>query len=389
MDNDDGTTETPEQSPPPAGAGDLVKRESFELAPTASAAEKQFEIQSAIAIAKRFPRDEDVAFAKLMKACARLTFAEDAAYSYDRGGNTISGPSVYLAREAARVWGNVRHGLEVITDDKTTRTIRGWAWDVETNTKVSAEDTFAKLVQHKNKRTKVTEWVDADERELRELTNRRGAILVRNSILQVIPSDLIDDALSAAKTTIKSGAEKDPEGTRKRIILAFSELNVTPEMLQQKLGHPIAQCSPAQLAELRIVFKSIADGAITWAEYMQKNGGDRNGGEPQTKTEAKAQAEAAGGATATPAPPATEAVVPLPIDLKVPYKVVEVGAQSKKGEPFIVTVCSLGGVKVPLTAPDPRLYMSAVSAKQSGADVIVTAEMREGVPTLLKLEELA
>src|SRR5688572_9448145 len=76
---------------------------SSELAPTAAAAEKQFEIQSAIVLAKKYPRDEDTAFQKLMKTCGRTSFAEDAEYSFPRGNQMVKGPSVNLAREAARV----------------------------------------------------------------------------------------------------------------------------------------------------------------------------------------------------------------------------------------------------------------------------------------------
>lgn len=235
--------------------------QSFELTPTSAAAEKQFEIQSAIVIAKRFPRNEDTAFEKLMKAAKRTSFAEDAAYAFPRGGTTVEGPSVNLAREAARIWGNVRYGLEVIRDDEESRQIRGWAWDMETNTKVTAEDDFKKLVQRKSG------WIKPDERDLRELTNRRGAILVRNCLLQILPKDLVEDAMFRCKETLKKGAEQDPETARKRLILAFSELNVSPEMLESKLGHSLSRCSPAELADLRKVYKSIADGNSTWAEY--------------------------------------------------------------------------------------------------------------------------
>src|SRR5438876_1972027 len=129
-----------------------------ELAPTAGAAEKQFEIQSAIIIAKRFPRNEDAAFEKLMKAASRSSFAEEAFYRFPRGWvkdeetgkwvrNIVEGPSVNIAREGARVWQNVRYGLEIVSDDDESRHIRGWAWDVETKTKVSVEDKFKKLIQ--------------------------------------------------------------------------------------------------------------------------------------------------------------------------------------------------------------------------------------------------
>lgn len=241
--------------------------QSFELAPTAAAAEKQFEIQSAIIIAKKYPRNEEAAFEKLMKASLRPSFADDAAYSFPRGKTSVEGPSVNLAREAARVWGNVRFGLDIIRDDDESRQIRGWAWDMETNTKVTAEDDFKKLIQRKG--DKGTFWVKPDERDLRELTNRRGAILVRNCLLQIVPKDLIEDAMDRCKETLRSGATKDPEAARKKIILAFSEISVTPEMLEQLLGHKIAEASPAEIEELRKVYKSIADGNSNWSEYVQ------------------------------------------------------------------------------------------------------------------------
>lgn len=265
---------------------------STELAPTAGAAEKQFEIQSAIIIAKRFPRDEDAAFQKLMKACGRSAFAEDAEYSFPRGkvqnangqwvDNFVTGPSVALAREAARVWGNIRHGVTIIRDDANSRQIQLWAWDVETNTKVTTEDDFRKLIYRKNKG-----WIEPDERDLRELTNRRAAIGKRNCILELLPKDLIEDALAACHKTLLSDVAKDPDAARKKILIAFSELNVTAEMLAARLGHPVAQSSPAEIADLRAVYKSISDGNTTWGDYVNGNS-DASAADLKQKTEAKA-----------------------------------------------------------------------------------------------------
>jgi DNA-binding transcriptional MerR regulator len=254
---------------------------SSELAPTAAAAKKQFEIQSAIVLAKRFPRDEDQAFQKLMKACNRSSFAEDAEYSFPRGGQAVKGPSVFLAREAARVWTNIRYGLTITRDDQNSRQIQAWAWDLETNTKISAEDDFRKLIFRKGKG-----WIEPDERDLRELTNRRGAILIRNCVLQILPKDLIEDALETCRTTLRSNAAKDPDATRKKILLAFSELNVTAEMLAAYLGHPVAQSSPAEMADLRAVYKSISDGNTTWSDYIAGNS-EATAADLKAKTQAK------------------------------------------------------------------------------------------------------
>jgi|SRR5262245_2048117 len=237
--------------------------QTTELAPTAKAAAVEAEIKAAITVALRFPRNEDRAFEKLMKACRRTSFAEEANYSFPRGGQDITGPSIHLAREAARVWGNIRHGVAVINDDEDQRKIEAFCWDLETNTKITAEDAFAKLIYRKK-----GGWQTPDERDLRELTNRRAAILKRNCILEVLPKDLIEDARAMAAQTIKAGVEKDPEAARKRIILKFSSINVSTEMLEEKLGHPLASASADELATLTQVYKSIIDGNSSWAEYV-------------------------------------------------------------------------------------------------------------------------
>ena len=257
--------------------------QSLELAPTAAAAMAQYEIQSAIIISQKCPRNEENAFAALMRSCKRTAFALKASYSFPRGKkkdaqgnwvpNNVEGPSVNLAREAARVWGNIRYGIEVIREDMDSRQIRGWAWDLQTNVKVSADDDFRKLIMKKryvNGREDGVDWIPADERELRELTNRRGAILVRNCILQLLPPDLISDARQLCSKTAMSGLVLDPDGEKKKIILGFAEINVTPEMLEQMIGHKIAQCAPFEIAELRKVFESIRDGQSTWSDYADK-----------------------------------------------------------------------------------------------------------------------
>lgn len=271
--------------------------ESFELLPTQNAAAVEAEIRAAITVALRFPRNEDRAFEKLMRSCQRPAFAEDASYSFPRGGQDVTGPSVYLAREAARVWGNIRHGVYVVTDDEEVRTIEAFSWDLETNTKIVAQDTFRKLIYRKK-----GGWIKPDERDLRELTNRRGAILKRNCILETLPKDLIEDALAMSEATLKKGAEQNPEAARKKLILAFSGINVTPEMLEQKIGHHLAQCSPAELAELRRIYKSIADGNSTWSDYVSPRDPDKGSISVSDLKPGKEKAGEAGAPGEAPAP---------------------------------------------------------------------------------------
>lgn len=225
------------------------------------------EVQGALILAKRFPRDEDVSYEKLMRSCKRSRFAEKANYSFPRGGYQITGPSINLARESARVWGNIEYGHIIVSDDDEERHIRAWAWDKETNARVFEEDSFKKLIYRKNQG-----WIKPDERDLRELTNRRAAICKRNCILQLMPRDFIEDAQDVCKQTIAKKVSEDPDKAKKDIIKAFSMLNVSPIMLEEYLKHPVSQCSPTEIVDLREIYQSISDGNSKWSEYLNGNG---------------------------------------------------------------------------------------------------------------------
>lgn len=238
--------------------------ETAELTPTRASAEARAEIQSAIIVAQKIPRSEETAYGKLIKSCERTSFAEAALYSFPRGNTEVTGPSVNMAREAARVWGNVRWGITMITDDEDNRTIEGWAYDLETNTKVSQQDTFEKIEYRKQEG-----WKKCDERGVRELTSRRGAFLIRNSILQIIPKDFIDDAMRKVNETLSLKVKKDPEGEKKKIILAFGELNVPVTDLEEFLGQSLSSASPEQIKKLRGIWQSIHDGNSVWKDYFR------------------------------------------------------------------------------------------------------------------------
>lgn len=254
-----------------------VNQETGEIQQSSSIAEAQSEIQNAIFIARKFPRNEDQAYSSLITSCKRKSFANIASYTYPRGDKEIKGASVYLAREAARLWENIRYGINIISDDKTKRTIEAWAWDVQTNTKITHQDTFEKLIYRKK-----GGWKTPDERDLRELTNRRGAIAVRNCILQLIPRDMIEDAQAEAFETIKKDISSDPKEAKKKVIKAFAAYNISAEMLAEYLEHSLDTISVDEIADLRTMLQSIKDGNTTWKDYVKKP--EENGVAEDTKS---------------------------------------------------------------------------------------------------------
>lgn len=242
--------------------------ESTEVGAASAIAREQSETQAAIVVAKQFPRDEAAAYDKLLESCGRPSFADNARYTFPRGGTDISGPSIQLAREAARCWGNIAYGLRVIAEDDETIHIKGYAYDREHNNLVEMEDKFRKLIQRKQGNKTV--WLEPDERDLRELMNRRGAICVRNAILQLIPPDVIDDAMRKVVSTIVDGAQgtKDHATAVRRMVVAFRELGVTAKMLQEHVGRGIDTITPQELANLRGAYQSIRDGNSEVEEHF-------------------------------------------------------------------------------------------------------------------------
>lgn len=220
----------------------------------------QSEIQGAMVLAQKFPRNEKAVHQACIEACMRPTLAAKAHYEFPRGGAKVKGPTVVLARALAQKYRNLRWGLDILRDDEEQMSIRGWAWDIETNTKVSNDDSFKKLIYRKK-----GGWVKPDERDLRELTFRRGAILIRNCLLQIMPGDLIEDCSNQCYTTIRDNI-KDPKAEEKKLVRAFAAYKVTVDMINGYLGH--TKWTKDDLVELINIGNSLRDGISKVDEYF-------------------------------------------------------------------------------------------------------------------------
>ena len=87
------------------------------------------EIQAALVIAQRFPRDQIKVKSKIMEACQRKELAEMAEYEYSRGGTRITGPTIDLLRAIANRWGNIRWGWTETDRRDGESSVRCFAWD--------------------------------------------------------------------------------------------------------------------------------------------------------------------------------------------------------------------------------------------------------------------
>ncbi len=213
------------------------------------------EVQAAIALAKRFPRDPVAAVDKILQACTRPTLAEQAVYAFPRGGTTVTGPSIRLAEAVAQHWGNMTYGVRELSQEKGESVVEAFAHDLETNVRVVKVFT----VKHTRKaRGKVTTL--EDPRDIYEMTANQGARRLRACILAVIPGDVIDAALNQCQVTLENAVQVNKESVA-QLVEAFEPFGVSREMLSRRLGGKhLEKMIGAEMIQLRHIYRALKDG---------------------------------------------------------------------------------------------------------------------------------
>lgn len=212
------------------------------------------EVQAAMVIAKRFPRDETAAFAKILKACQRKSLAETSMYIYPKGNTTVTGPTIRLAEVLARNWGNLEFGITEVEQLNGESTMLAYAWDLETN----CRQTRVFTVKHWRD-TKGGGYALSDARDIYEMTANQGARRMRACILGVIPGDFVEAAIAECEKTMR-GNNTEPLSDRiRKMIAAFGEFNVSQEMIEERFGHLAESIIEIELVQLRKMYLSIKD----------------------------------------------------------------------------------------------------------------------------------
>ena len=224
------------------------------------------ETQAAMVVAKAHPRDEFRAYTNIIKACQRPSLASSAMYAFRRGGQIVEGPSIRLAEVLARAWGNINYGLRELSRSEGESEIEAFSWDLETNTRVTRQFVVRHIRDKKGGGQKLSE-----ERDIYELTANMGQRRVRACLLELIPGDVVEEAVNQCKSTLAKGDGKPLEDRVRAMIIAFDELGVTKEMIEEYLSHKITAIVPAQLVKLTQIYKSIKDGVAPREEFFNIN----------------------------------------------------------------------------------------------------------------------
>ena len=250
---------------------ELIQMNSVQMQPVAASAATAMsttreaqEVQAAVFMAKRFPRDENMALARIAKSCQRRGLAEKAIYSYPKGGQNVAGPSIRLAEAISQSWGNIQSGVVELEQRPGESVCMSYCWDLETNTRDTKIFTVSHSIQTKKGSKMLT-----DPREIYEHVANQGARRKRACILAVIPKDVVDSAMEACQKTLASG-QKEPliDRLRKMVNVFQAELSVPLECIEKYMGYKLDSFTEMDMATLRGVYTAIRDGASKREDYF-------------------------------------------------------------------------------------------------------------------------
>ena len=218
------------------------------------------EVQAAVIVAQQVPRDMSKAVSEMRESCDQPGLADRAFYKYPRGGQSVSGPSVHLARELARTFGNVQYGIVELRRDDIGKysEMQAWAWDVQTNTRAS--NTF--VVPHKRDKKGGPE-VLTDLRDVYENNANMGSRRLREAIFSILPTWFTEEAKDRCMRTLESGGGKSLAQSVADAISRFDELGVPVDRIEAKLERKKKDWTAHDVAQLRVSYSSVKQGTVS------------------------------------------------------------------------------------------------------------------------------
>ena len=268
--------------------GTALESKAPSYSSTQAASHELAEMQAQIYLAKQFPRNQMESAERILTACQRPGLANVAVYSYAKGGTDICGPSIRLAEEIARNWGNIECGWNEVERESDRSKVRAFAWDKETNVLKSLIFYVPHYRTSKRGTTRIT-----DERDIYEHLANNASRRLRNCILALIPGDVVDAAVEQCQRTMATHIDLSKDSIKK-LVDAFAPLGVSKNQIEKRIQRRIESITPAQFVRMREIYTSIKDGmssAEDWFEQetVEQENASSNGAAANKATEALKQ----------------------------------------------------------------------------------------------------
>lgn len=216
------------------------------------------QIQAAIVLAKRFPRDEKQSMDNLLAACSRKSLAHKALYAFPKGETTVTGPTIRLAEAMAARWGNMNFGtIQLNADDvQGVSTMLAYAWDLQSNAFTNRVFRVRHSRKANGKVVRIT-----DPMEVMSMESNMSSRKLRQCILAVIPVDVQDELMAACEATILQDIGANLPQYLDQISVDFAtKFKVTVPMLEKRVGHNLDACKPQEVLVLQKLLRGLEDG---------------------------------------------------------------------------------------------------------------------------------
>lgn len=237
-------------------------------------AQQRAEYDIQISTAKRYPRD----LTRVKNNCVAIATmdkntAESCRYALPRGGKSIAGPSVHLARIIAQQYGNLRADSKVkaILDKEIVS--EAVAFDLETNYAVKVE-VRRRIVDKYGKRF--------NDDMITVTGNAANSIAYRNAVFAVIPKSIVDAGYKAALEMVTGDLSNETKllQARSKWLKYFKDkYNATEEEVLKTLNlNTINQINAEAIANLAAFNQSLTDGDSTPDELFGRVKGEKTTG---------------------------------------------------------------------------------------------------------------
>ncbi|MCL2471633.1 MAG: hypothetical protein FWF25_07840 [Propionibacteriaceae bacterium] len=239
-------------------ATDVIPRQASQLtqATQVEQARAVEEVRAAVLVAQQCPRDLDQALVQMRESCAQLGLAERAFYSVQNRGTGIT---VHLARELARIWGNITYTVRELRRDDENRVseIEVSAWDQQSNVRVARIVQVPHARMTKNGRSPLTDMTDIINNN-----NAYGARQLRECILAIVPPWFVEEAAQICRATLQRGNGQSVAARARSAIEGFAPVGITVAQLEARIGKPVDSWTAQDLGLLATDYTSVTTGGI-------------------------------------------------------------------------------------------------------------------------------
>lgn len=258
-------------------ANELIAQEAqqaaeYEVLPTQTSSQEiaidpleRANVDTQVATAKQYPRDLKRAINNsIAMATLDATTAQSMSYALPRGGKTLTGPTVHLAKLIVSNWGNIRAEAKVVAITDKQVISRGTCWDLENNV-ATAFEVRRSIVNKKGQRF--------NDDMITVAGNAANSIAYRNAVFAVIPKAVTDKVYQAAQHYITGDLSTEEKliARRKKCLDFFrDEYGITEQEVVMLCGkHTVNQIRGEEIAVLLGITQSLKDGDTTVEDLMK------------------------------------------------------------------------------------------------------------------------